>query len=463
MTEKTKNNGGKLPIVCGTDFSPNAIQAATAAAALALRAGRNLVLVHAADEFDRFDEDKEELAAYLQPRRTQLRAEADRLRKTGVWVEEKLLTGKLAERAILDLVEEEPAALVVVSSISKAAFDRWTLGTVSESVAESVASPTLVVRSAAPFESWARGERPLKIFLAADFASVTEAALQWVGDLRALGPCEVVVAHLDWQMDECERLGFGEVETYLENPAEVQLLLERDVRARCEQQLGQENVRVMVEPALDRPDARLIELAREAQSDLIVVGTHQRRGLGRVGHLSMSRSVLRHAPMSVACVPGRKGNAADARLPSIRRVLVATDFSKVGNGAVPHACSLLRDGGTVILLHVTSPVVAPSSLSLETTETRQEHAARLEEASAALRALIPSEAAGRGVTSEVAVIEHDDPGAAICQAAERSAADVICIGSRGRAGLSAALLGSTAQEVMAQSRRPLLLVRPPLE
>ena len=44
-------------------------------------------------------------------------------------------------------------------------------------------------------------------------------------------------------------------------------------------------------------------------------------------------------------------------------------------------------------------------------------------------------------------------------AAERFGADLICMGSRGRSGLTKVLLGSVAQGVMAQSKRPVLVLR----
>ena len=481
-------NTNTQPILCGTDFSANARQAATAAAVLAARSGKPLLLVHVADEFNARDDDQKKLTAFLRPVAKQLRAEAYRLKKAGATVETKLLTGQLAERAIKDLVEKRPAALVVVSSVSKTAFDRWTLGTASESLAESVASPTLVVRSSAPFEAWARGERPLKIFVAADGASVSEAALRWVRDLRALGPCDIVVAHVDRPAEECERLGI--FATVLENPPTVQRVLERDLRKRVHAQLGKENVRIVIEPSVDCPDARLIELAVEAQADVIVVGTHQRHGLSRLGHTSVSRGILRHAPMSVACVPASAAAPEGGRIPEIRRVLVATDFSELGDRAVPHAYALPREGGTVFLLHVTQPMPLPNPLSLDlgskVDKALEKHTVRLREASARLRALIPSGAEKRGVASEVAVvepskpkglphvgmyygimgeahvIEDTDPARAICQAVERLDVDVICLGSHGRSGFSAALMGSVAQAVMAQSHRPVLVVRPPV-
>jgi nucleotide-binding universal stress UspA family protein len=57
------------------------------------------------------------------------------------------------------------------------------------------------------------------------------------------------------------------------------------------------------------------------------------------------------------------------------------------------------------------------------------------------------------------VIESGKTAIAICQAAERFDADVICMASHGRSGISKAILGSVAQDVMARSTRPVLVVR----
>lgn len=49
-----------------------------------------------------------------------------------------------------------------------------------------------------------------------------------------------------------------------------------------------------------------------------------------------------------------------------------------------------------------------------------------------LEALIPESARERGVETRREVVEHDEPAAGICRAAERFNADLICMESRGR-------------------------------
>jgi len=61
------------------------------------------------------------------------------------------------------------------------------------------------------------------------------------------------------------------------------------------------------------------------------------------------------------------------------------------------------------------------------------------------------------------VVESDDAGRAICQAAERLGTAAICLGTHGRSGLSKAVLGSVAESVLHMTRRPLLLARAPFE
>ena len=77
-------------------------------------------------------------------------------------------------------------------------------------------------------------------------------------------------------------------------------------------------------------------------------------------------------------------------------MLVATDFSELGDHAVPYAYSLVREGGTVFLLHVTHPMSLPNPLSRDLgsklDQAEKDEAARLREASERLRALIPIEA-----------------------------------------------------------------------
>jgi nucleotide-binding universal stress UspA family protein len=214
--------------------------------------------------------------------------------------------------------------------------------------------------------------------------------------------------------------------------------------------LDAEPAQIVVRPSWGRADALLVDLGRMANADVMLVGGNQWHGLGRVWHTSISRGILHHAPTNVLIAP--KTTEQVRRITPIQRVLVATDFSPIGNEAVPHAYSLVGEGGEVCLLHVI------------TSGTRKAEPARaFERAAAGLEALVPAKTAARGIKTDVEVEQHDTPADAICQAAERFGADVICLGSHGRSGWQAAMLGSVAQQVLARGQRPVYIVRAPAE
>ncbi|MEY3896691.1 MAG: hypothetical protein RLZZ214_2211, partial [Verrucomicrobiota bacterium] len=239
------------------------------------------------------------------------------------------------------------------------------------------------------------------------------------------------------------------------------------LKARVKELLGSSDFRMRVVPEWGAPDVPLANMAREEKADLIVVGSHQYRGFERLWHLSVSSGLLHSAEMSVVVVPLTTKKARTAGIaPPMRRVLVATDFSVLGNHAIPHAYTLLRAGGTLHLVHVIHPHELPGGEYLRGSVNQAfiaRHTKFKETCMRRLRALIPAESVVLGIQTVAEVVEHAEPANGICEAAERCAADAICTGTRGFSGLSKVLLGSVAQKVLERSQRPLLLIHPSAE
>ena len=444
------------PILCGTDFSGDARQAANVAAALANRLGAPLVLVHAKGLLIHAANPHIN-AAFLASLDESLHGEAERLRELGATVEECLYDG-VPDEALVQLAEERHARLLVVSSLGLRASARWLTGSVAERVAESSPVPTLVVRDAARFEAWARGEQSLKIFVGTDFGASSDAALRWVAELREIGRCEVVAGYVAWPPEEASRLGVSARVGLGGNLTGMQAVLERDLREKVTRVLGEDDVRVWVRGNWGRADHPLVEMAMESQADLIVVGTHQWHGLSRLRHGSVSRGILDHAPMSVACVPTPAvARMAGPRIRACQRVLVAVDLNEPHGFAAPYGYSIFNPGGTVRLLHNIVPLFA-----LHRVDEKQP-AQLVAESEAKLRALTPEKADAPDITTEVEVTASRDTAEAICAAAERFGADIICVGSHTRPGFTAKVLGSVALAVLQSSRRPVLTVWPPTE
>ncbi len=449
-----------MKIVCGTDFSSYAAQAADASAAIAARMNGVLVLVHALEGAGAgLEKDLQE--RLFAPAQERLSEEARRLRKAGALIEEEVIIG-VPDEVIVNLAKRVEADLVVVSHLGRRAPERWLIGSVAERVAESSQVPTLVVRSAEPFKAWAEDERALKALAGADFTVSSDAALRWLGQLPR---CDITALYLDWPPAEQGWLGLGGPQSLTVDGRDVQLHIENDLRHRVYRLLGGKEFRVLVRPRWGRVDSALCEAGRELAADLIVIGVHRRVGLRRFWHSSISRGVVHSASTNVAFVPMIYGPTSQVAQPisDIRRVLAVTDLSELGDNAVPYAYSTVKDGGEVRLFHVVEPVRPPNPLiggHYERLPTPKEHATQIRHYAEHLRGLVPADAEAHQIKTNVEIFEDNDPLKAICQAAERFDADLICLGSHGRSGVTEAILGSVAHGLMKHSRRPLLVIRP---
>lgn len=436
------------PIVCGTDFSAMTREAVDVAAGIARRLETGLVLIHVAEysgmaavEPGLFEEARAQKQADCEK-------EAARLRNLGTEVEIKLLSGSAFDELVTAAVTCK-GRFVVVGATGHGLARRLLVGSVAERTAETSPIPTLVLRPGSRFEGWLRGEYPLKILVGYDFSPASDVALRWVNELQGIAPCETTVLHINWPPDEANRLGYQGSLPLNKNPSEIQDLLQRDLAEHVALRLPPENVTVAVEPSWGHPEAHLFERIEREKIDLVVVGTHRRHGWDRLQFGSVSRSILHHAQASVAVVPPGEEHLSRS-LPQIERVLVATDFSGLGNCAVPYACAILRTGGTLKIVHVMEPAGAGRNVPPADMDKTKLHTE--------LRALVPPDARSR-FRIEPEVVEGTDAADVIRQSAERFGADVICLGSHGRSGLSKAFLGSIAQAVMTNSRRPVLIVR----
>lgn len=425
------------PVICGTDFSEASQHAANAAAAIAMRLGAPLKLVHGVDE--RGEIPPSYWPTMKQKAQGQLHEEAVRVGALGASVEE-ILAGGVPDDGVANCAERADARLIVIGSSGHGAIARWVLGSVSERIAESAWTPTLVLRDAARIEDWARGGKPLRVFVGADFTADSDAALSWAADLKAIGPCEYTVGYVDRHADErAEQALHAPPDT--PRAPEMQEMLKHDLGERVAGYFAKHTIHIQVLPASGHVDTHLLALAGEASAELIVVGTHQWRGLSRLRRPSVSRRLLHSARVSVACVPAQRViSAATPCVVNASRVLVATDLSTHGSWAIPHAFSMLQSGGTAWLLHVAKPG-----------EDREAQLARLRE-------LIPTDAVEQGFRVKVDVVTGSDVAAAICDSAQRLDADVICLGARAPANHSLANLTTTAHAVIARSTRPVLVV-----
>ena len=446
-----------MSIVCGTDFSEMAMQAATAAACLAARTGATLCLVHA------LDLPPETLKAtpghpVLLWAEGQLAREAERLRGLGADVTWRAVAGQ-AERVLQAAARDLEATLVVVGALGQGGNDWHRIGSRADRTAQHSHVPVLTVRDAAPFVAWLKENRTLRVILGADASESTENAARWLDSLCLLGPVDLTLAHFYWPPEVFSRLGVEGDPSLVEPNPEIVGTLRRELSQRLDGLLHAKLRTYRIEPYLGRPGDALAALPQETKADLIIVGSRAIGALEKLWDGSVARQTLQAARVSVACVPA-PAVPRKLHVPRLRHVLVATDFSDLANSAIVLAYATMQPGGTLHLLHVLAssrPRVDPYDVFQAVPDVGTSEAAAA--ARSRLSQLIPPDASGTGIVTELHVIEASEAWQAICQVAERLGVDLVCMGTHGRTGIARAALGSVAVNVLTHSRRPLLLAR----
>ncbi len=444
-----------MNIVCGTDFSVHANKATLAAATLTARQCGTLSLVHVLDT-RHYSNPSTELMKHLRDSRQQkLDGLADRARRRAAKVETHLLEGSPATQ-LAAFASQTAARLLVVSANGQIAPTKWFVGSVTDQTAQAATVPALVVRDAAAIEAWAYGKRPLNVLIAYDFSASADAALRWVASLRGIAACDITVVYVASAANERARLGVAPPMSPLYYPSGLRRFLEQELRQKCDTVFGKNAVQLCVKADWGRPDSHLIEIAGESRTDLLVVGTSQRRGLARLG--SVSRALVHYAHMNVVCVPAPRAVAPTVKgTAKFGRVLVPIDLSESTGQAVALGYASACPGGEVRLLHVVPPE-RRNGHSPRDKECRSESSQQL---AARMKALVPKTALEGGITTRTEVVEHREPAAAICQIADDFDADLICMVGRKRRWLHGALSGSVSEGVMACSNRPVLIARNP--
>lgn len=198
----------------------------------------------------------------------------------------------------------------------------------------------------------------------------------------------------------------------------------------------------------------ILDYAERQSIDLIVMGTHGRRGLRRLLLGSVAEEVARLAPCPVLVVP----EAAAQEPGSAREIVVPLDFSEHARLALPHAEDFARRlAGRIHLVHVVEEVAYPDfyppmlpASGSPAEELRQESLRRLE-----LRARDLRE---HGFDVE-AHVRTGQPAPQITELASDVSADLIVIASHGLTGLRHVLLGSVAEQVLRRSHAPVLVIK----
>ena len=428
-------------IVHGSDLSAATMRHALAAAVVAHKLKQKLLLVHVLDPAWVGSNqppgwDLEELA------QQRLEREAARLREQlpELDVQVTVRHGS-AHRELADAAGSDPGNLLVVSS-SPQGTPVVRVGATAERLTLEASCPVLVLRDIAAFEAWHHEGRALRVVVGVDEGKSCEGAVALARRLRDAG-CEVIAVRVYSAPEARERYGMREL-TWLDKDPRIEELLVRDLEKRIDDIGGLGGARVMVELGMGRAGDHLVAVAEREQADLLLVGNHRRTGFERLS--SVGAVALHFGDMAVLCVPPIE-SMGQARLPSVRKVGVATDMTEFSSAAIEHAYGLVPPGGEVFLIHVAPKSIYHSHENLALVSR--------------MRELVPAAADPSIVTRTQLLHADKDRPAVLCAAVERLGLDVICVASHGRSGVSRLVMGSFAEDVLRRSTKPVLVVRPP--
>jgi len=215
---------------------------------------------------------------------------------------------------------------------------------------------------------------------------------------------------------------------------------------------------VRSESLVDSPFWAIVRRAEETSTDLVVVGSQGRSGLGRLVLGSVSQNVLRHAHCSVR-VGRRDGPAPDKTGPI--KLLLGVDGSHHSALAVTAIAARAWPAGThVEVMAALDPRFWAAIASYGSPAWDWIAQGEEDENSWACKAVetVAEELRTAGLLA-TASVQEGDPKRVLVDGAKRSAADCIFIGAKGQSRLERLLLGSVSAAVTANAHCSVEIVR----
>jgi nucleotide-binding universal stress UspA family protein len=143
-----------------------------------------------------------------------------------------------------------------------------------------------------------------------------------------------------------------------------------------------------------------------------------------------------------------------------RNILFPTDFTPHARAAVKYAAAFARSGGgRVVLFSVQTAKVPPNLLTLPKHILDEEENRWLLQLRVEVEDLL-ADALFAGLEVEPVIVEGE-PASEIARAVRKYDIDLVTVVTHGRKGLTRALWGSTAEEIIAEAPAPVLTIRPP--
>lgn len=199
----------------------------------------------------------------------------------------------------------------------------------------------------------------------------------------------------------------------------------------------------------------ILGYVKENDIDLIVMGTHGRRGLGHLFLGSVTEEVVRLASCPVLTI---RELTTPTPVENIKQILVPVDFSEHSQRALTYAKSLAAFyRARLQMLHILEEYIPPT-FYMATGSSAVTFSIELKKKTHEAMIALLQDTTGPEVDADFHVIEgyaaHD-----IVDFAQEKKSDLIVIATHGRTGLEHMLLGSVTEKVVRRAPCPVFTVR----
>jgi nucleotide-binding universal stress UspA family protein len=281
-------------ILCPSDLSDASAHAVEQAAVIAAYYKARICALHALSPLTSSIE-----TTAIDECRRRMRAFFDPATKAGIAVDIEVELGVPITR-ILEWSASLPADLIVMGTHGTGGFEHFILGSVTEKVLRKAACPVLTV----PPRAHATSRLPFKRLLCAiDFSDVSLSAAQWALSLAHESSAGLTLLHvLEWPWPEPPAPTMAELPT---EQAEALMAFRRyseeSARHRLDSLLQDASQTTQVSSRIGsgKAWAEILRVAREEQSDLIVIGVRGRNPLDVTLFGSTTNHVVRRATCPV--------------------------------------------------------------------------------------------------------------------------------------------------------------------
>jgi nucleotide-binding universal stress UspA family protein len=289
-----------------------------------------------------------------------------------------------------------------------------------------------------------------KILYPTDFSHCADQAFDYAIHLARRYQAEIHILHA---------IVMANPDNYFRNIEEIYNQLKEIAETKTDEAIKAHNAQDLKIEKLQLPavsaGTMIPGYAKEYDIDLIVMGTHGRRGLGHLLLGSISEEVVRTAHCPILTIRERKEPMPAEK---VERILVPIDFSQHSRNSLIYARELAASyGARLQLLHIIEiPNYPPFYLVDAISPTGA--APNLEDISKTELERFYNETEGPVVPIET----HSVTGKAansVIEFAQKNATDLIVISTHGRSGFEHMLLGSVAEKVARMSPCPVFTVK----